>query len=217
MSEDVKEKVEVTLNIDEQIKQNTLELQRLELEARNLELQERKYHIYDLKQSIAERQLKDEQVKTDREAQGRAIHQTELTDNYRFSVCTHKKGGTVSARDVRVLKTGGNSPQYAVMKHTMINGDVWIRCMRCGRTWAPPVEKNFYFDAKGRRVAPRDGTLDSLKFAKAAQEYRDAIDFPTNNTTSHSVLCQFKTVNEQGQEIDATNVYRNIVANTTLR
>ena len=70
------------------------------------------------------------------------------------------------ARDIRVLTTGGNSNQYSVFKHQMLNGDIWVRCSRCSRTWAPPVEKNFYF-RDGIVVARQDGVFDATKFEEA--------------------------------------------------
>src|SRR5271166_2006515 len=166
--------VDPTASVEDQIKQAELaaklmelKTKRQELEAKSLEIQERKYHIQDLKAKLADREIAEKQVKEDREQQGRTIAQQEATDKYRFTICTHKKGGLVSPRDQRVLSTGGNAAQYAVLKHQMINGDIWVRCLRCGKTWAPPVEKNFFFDAKGQNTAPQDGQFDKARFERA--------------------------------------------------
>jgi hypothetical protein len=217
--------IDNSMSVEEQIKQAELkaklmelELKAQELEAKQLEIKERTFHIQDLKARLADREIREKQLKEDREQQGKTIQQQESSDRYRFSVCTHRKGGTVSNRDSRVLSTGGNSNQYAVIKHQMINGDIWVRCLRCGKTWAPPVERNFFFDQKGRQVAPVDGTFDKAKFALAGQEYLKATMFETNNSMSTSVQCRFSTIDaETGKIIDAADIYRDNIASTSLR
>jgi hypothetical protein len=222
---------EVTTNaapqksVDEQIKaielqekQLSLELKKAELEAKLLEKQEREYHIKDLKARLADRDIQERQLKEDREQQGRTFAQQDATDLYRYSICTHKKGGIVTPRDMRVLTTGGNNVQYAIMKHQMINGDIWVRCLRCCKTWAPPVEKNFFFNAKGKQVAPQDGQFDKAKFERAREEYIRATMFETNNSMSGSVQCRFATLDlETGKMVDAADKYRENIASTTLR
>ena len=222
-SEDVV--IDQSMSVDEQIAAATLKAKLMELElaaqnleAKKLEIQERTYHISDLKQRLADRDIKEKQLKETREQAGRTMRQQEQTDNLRFNICTHRKGGQVSNRDNHVLATGGNSAQYAVIKHQMINGDIWIRCLRCGRTWAPPVEKNFFYDAKGRNVAPVDGVLDKARFAAAIEDYRRAMMFETNNSMSTSVQCRFEQVDpETGRKYDGADIYRNSIASTTLR
>ena len=217
--------VDPTASVEDQIKQAELAaklmelgIKRQELEAKSLEIQERKYHIQDLKAKLADREITEKQLKEDREQQGRTIAQQDATDKYRFTICTHKKGGLVSPRDQRVLSTGGNAAQYAVLKHQMINGDIWVRCLRCGKTWAPPVMNNFFFDAKGRSVAPVDGEFSKDKFEKAVEDYKKATMFETNNSMSTSVQCRFSTVDaETGKVIDATDLYRESIGSTTLR
>lgn len=210
--------VDPNASVEEQIKAAELAAKLMELEAKKLEIEERKYHIQDLRSRIADRDIKEKQVREDRESQGRTFAQQEATDLYRFSICTHKKGGTVSNRDNRVLSTGGNAAQYAVMKHQMINGDVWVRCLRCGKTWSPPVEKNFFFNPKGRQVAPVDGVFNKDRFDRAVEEYKRATMFETNNSMSGSVQCRFLTFDEaSGKMVDATDVYRENISSSTLR
>jgi hypothetical protein len=212
------------VSVDEQIKQIelqekllSLELKKAELEAKLLEKQEREYHIKDLKARIADRDITEKQAQEDRAQQGRTFAQQDATDLYRYSICTHKKGGNVSPRDMRVLTTGGASVQYAIMKHQMINGDIWVRCLRCGKTWAPPVEKNFFYDGK-RQVAPQDGEFDKVRFDKAREEYMRATMFETNNSMSGSVQCRFSTFDvDSGKMVDAADKYRENLASTTLR
>ena len=227
MSDETKKNIPASsqpTNLDEQLKQVQLENALLEqrakkaqLEAAELELKERQYHIQDLKGRLADRDLKEMQEKQNREAQGKTFAQDEATDRYRWSVCTHRKGGVVAARDMRALSTGGNEDQYAVIKHQMINGDVWVRCQRCGKTWSPPVESNFYFKG-GKIVAPKDGQFDKTRFMQAQEDYLRAVNFPTRNTMSGSVQCRFLRYNpDTGKFEDAADVYRENVKNTNLR
>lgn len=217
--------VDPNASVEEQIKQAELATKLLQLqiakqalEAQSLEIEERSYHIKDLKARLADRDIVEKQAKEDRQHQGNTFAQEEATDLYRFSVCSHKKGGMASPRDLRVLSTGGNAAQFAVMKHQMINGDIWVRCLRCGKTWNPPVEKNFFFDEKGRQVAPVDGTYNKAKFEKAVEEYKRATMFETNNSMSTSVQCRFTRFDlESGRLVDAADTYRENIASSTLR
>jgi hypothetical protein len=195
-----------------------LEIKRETLQALLLEKKEREYHIKDLQARLADRDMLEKQLKNDREQQGKTFAQQDATDAYRWRICTHKKGGTVTPRDQRVLTTGGNSPQYAIMKHMMINGDIWVRCLRCGKTWNPPVQSNFFFDAKGKKVAPADGKFDLAKFQTAVDEYERAVNFETNNSMSQSVQCRFSKFDvASGKMVDAAEDYRERVASSNLR
>jgi hypothetical protein len=217
--------VEPKESIDDQLKRIQLENALLEKEnllaekeAKQLEKQEREYHIKELKSSIAARELADKQAKLDRESQGKTFAQADATDKYNWAVCTHRKGGMASSRDIRCLTTGGNDAgQYAVIKHQMINGDIWVRCQRCARTWMPPIEKNFYF-RDGVSVAPKDGVFDRVAFDKAVSEYELAKQFPTRNSMSGSVQCRFTTFDlATKKHIDAADIYRERLASTNLR
>ena len=194
------------------------ELKKAELEAKQLEKQEREYHIRDLKGSLAKRDLEEMQLKENRQQQGETFAQQARQDKFRFSICTHKKGGTANARDTRCLSTGGNGNQYAIMKHQMINGDIWVRCLRCGKTWNPPVESNFYFNDKGVSVAPIDGVFSKEAFNAAHVEYIKATMFETNNTMSGSVQVRFSRYDQaSGKIVDGSDVYRESIASTNLR
>ena len=211
-------------SVDEQLKRIQLENAILEqqnlkeeLEAKATEKERRGLDIKKLKRELEKDALAQMQARNDRESQGRTFSQDDATDKYRWSICTHRKGGVVSSRDMRALTTGGSEDQYAVIKHQMINGDIWVRCLRCGKTWSPPVESNFYFRA-GKVVAPVDGVFDKDKFKQSHDEYMRAVQFPTRNSMSGSVQCRFFQVNpETGRQEDAADVYRENVKNTNLR
>ncbi|PWT75543.1 MAG: hypothetical protein C5B59_08675 [Bacteroidetes bacterium] len=219
----VSEKVEKNETATEELARIQLESARLQkklleadLEAKELEQQERQFNLKDLKGRLADRQLKEVQAQQKREAQGRTFAQEETTDRVNFAACSHRKGGIVSPRDMRALTRGGDEDQYSVIKHQMINGDIWVRCLRCRKTWTPPVKSNFYF-RDGKVVAPKDGVFSQEKFDAAVAEYKRAVQFPTRNVMSGSVQCRFFTVNEAGQEIDGAAQYRENVKDSNLR
>jgi len=195
-----------------------LSIKRAQLADLELQKQERALNLEDLRGRVADRATKAKQKELDRKQQGITFAQQRAADEAKQSQCTHKKGGVVSPRDMKVLSTGGNSVQYAVIKHQMINGDFWVRCLRCGKTWLPPVKENFYFNEKGKKVAPVDGVFSQEKFDAAEADYKRAVQFETNNSPSSSVQCRFSKWDEtSGQWVDATKNYRQHVKNTNLR
>lgn len=205
-------------NAAEEIAALDIQLRKAQLADIELQKREREMNLEDLRGRLGDRETKALQRKLDRKQHGLTFSQQAATDNARQGVCTHKKGGTVSARNLNALSTGGNSIQYAVIKHQMINGDFWVRCLRCAKTWLPPVELNFYFDAKGKKVAPKDGKFSAEKFEAAKTEYIRAVNFETNNSPSGSVQCRFSKWDEaSGQWVDAAKEYREGVKNTDLR
>jgi hypothetical protein len=212
------ETAKVYSNAAEEIAAIELSIKRAQLADLELQKQERELSIQEKRGTIADRLTKQKQKSMDREQQGKVFAAQKREDDAKQNACTHKKGGVVSQRNLQVLSTGGNSPQYAVIKHQMINGDFWVRCLRCGKTWLPPVKDNFYFNAKGKQVAPVDGTFSQEKFSKAEADYRTAVAFETNNTSSGSVICKFSKWDEKSEQwVDATNDYRQAVKSTNLR
>ena len=215
MSDEVKK---VYANAADEIAAIELSIKRAQLADLELQKQERELSIEEKRGTIADRVTKQKQKLMDREQQGKVFAAQKREDEAKQSACTHKKGGVVSQRNLQVLSTGGNSPQYAVIKHQMINGDFWVRCLRCGKTWLPPVKDNYYFNAKGKQVAPVDGTFSQEKFEAAASAYRTAVAFETNNTASGSIICKFSKWDEKSEQwVDATNDYREHVKSSNLR
>lgn len=194
-----------------------LEIKRQELSEIGLRRRERELATKDLEQRVSDRELKDKQIQNDRASQGNTFRQQDNEDRGRWKVCTHKKGGTASSRDVRVLTTGGNGEQYAVIKHQMINGDIWVRCLRCGKTWKPPLEKDFYM-RDGIVVALKDGKFNALAFEKAGEDYIRALQFETRNAMSASIQCRFTRIDPETRKIvDGAEQYRENVGASNLR
>jgi len=203
-------------NAAEEIAQIELRIKKAQLADLELQSRERELNLEDLRGRLGDRETKAKQRKQDREQQGRTFAQQRAAQEAKQKVCTHRKGGVIMQRDMSVLSTGGNSNQYAVIKHQMINGDMWVLCLRCGKIWVPPVKDNFYFkEGRARNVAPKDGKFSQEKFDKATQEYRDAVQFPTGNSPSASVPCKFTKWDEVSEQwVDASQDYRNFVKNS---
>jgi hypothetical protein len=143
----------------------------------------------------------DRQIETAKEY-GRCLSQMDRNLVKRQSICNHRKGGIIqNIKDPASIAAGlshGNGSQYAVIKHQMINRDIWVRCLRCGKWWKPPVRSQYPLD--------RD-------YWKAMFEYEEALEFPTNNTMSGSVLCNFYQTMKDGTQVDGSEVLRQRMAN----
>lgn len=199
------------------------QIKEAELETKLLEQEEKKLNTEDLRLRIADRRLKEQQRKDDLMSRAQAMKAEDQANRDHWEVCSHKKGGRVSARDLKVLRsTGGNSPVYCVIKHQMINGDVYVYCTRCGKSWKPPIRDNFYYEGAvkitksrngdlkiiGKVTIPSKGKFNEEAFNAASFEYDRALNFETTNTQSGSVQCRFSAKDEEGREYDDTESYR---------
>jgi hypothetical protein len=90
------------------------------------------------------------------------------------SRCAHRKGG----KGVAMLYQGNDS-NYAVIKHTLSHGPTIVICQRCAKLWEPPDKKLI---AKGATTEQR------AEYRRLAQEYQWALNLPTDNEPSGTVL-----------------------------
>ena len=151
-------------------------LRDLEVKAKELELLERQANLEDITERLAERQMKREQVRQKAYSNGATLRDTAIQEASVQKRCNHRKGGDGAAG----IKLGqGISPHYAVIKHGMLTGELWVRCQRCGKTWKPPIEIDY---APGGFKAE----LGIKGYVQALSEYETAKNFPTNNTPSFS-------------------------------
>lgn len=156
------------------------EMRKLEIESKRLEVLEKQANIEDIGERLAERQLKREAIRQKAYTNGATLKDTANRQIMIEKRCNHRKGGDGAAG----IQLGqGVSPHYAVIKHGMMNGDLWIRCQRCGKTWKPPIKAD-YLEGGQFAVEGIDG------YVKALTEYETAKNFPTNNSPSSSQ--QFK-------------------------
>lgn len=160
-----------------------MELKVLELENAKLALEERKANTIDLKERLQERELKRENVRQEAYTKGATI---KAIDNNRVKTqerCNHKKGGNGAQGVVGGL---GDDSQYAVLKHKFAHGDVWVRCLRCAKTWKPPVKSQFINNQAGYDVA-----MDT---------YKQALNFQTRNVASGGIVFQYSDGGEFARE-----------------
>lgn len=167
-----------------------LEAKQLEIEERRLAVLEKKANVQDLEERLAERELKRETKRQRSIVNGETIKQLARNDEMVQRRCNHRKGGNGANG---VIGGQGDDSQYAVMKHTFANGDMWVRCLRCGKTWKPPVRELF--------------KTEELYLAAVA-EYQAAVNFQTRNVPSSSVQFRFS---------DNGDYYRQVTASTNLR
>lgn len=117
--------------------------------------------------------------------------------------CKHKKGGmfwglneNTPGTEISRALDNGNGSQYSVIKHKMINGDIWVDCLRCGKKWKPPMRADYRNDQE---------------FYRALDDYERAVDFDTNNTMSTSAQCRFTL---DGSDLAGQEYYRKNVASS---
>ena len=160
------------------------------LQARLLEIKERTANIEDIEERLAERKLKRETGMQNAHTNGATLKQIQSNEAKIQKRCNHRKGGKGAEG---VVAGRGNAPEYAFLPHQMADGALWIRCLRCGKTWKPVLRKWFANDAD---------------YLAAKTDYEWAINANTNNTMSTSY--QFKWG-------DNGEYYKDITRYTTFR
>ena len=167
-----------------------LETKKLEHEAKRLEVLERQANVQDLQERLAERELKRDLKRQRSKTNGETLKQLQRNDEAAQKRCNHRKGGNGAQG---VVGGQGDDSQYAVIKHTFANGDMWVRCLRCGKTWKPAVRSNYDSDAA---------------YLKVVAEYETAVNFQTRNVPSAAVQFRFS---------DNGEFYRKVTSSTNLR
>jgi hypothetical protein len=145
----------------------------LEVEKQELLIQVAKEDLEDKKEARADRANKIENKASNYKTRGEALKANENKTKQDQKRCNHRKGGQGLQG---VVGGRGDSTYYAVIKHTFCHNDQWVCCLRCGKTWKPPLERSF---------------KEKDLFYQALAEYRMALDFPTLNAPSSSSQFQF--------------------------
>jgi hypothetical protein len=166
------------------------EIKALELESKRLAVMEQKLNLEDIQQRLDERQLKRETIRSTSLTNGATLKQLAQNELAVQKRCNHKKGGNGVAG---IIGGQGDSPDYAVIKHTFCNGDMWVRCQRCGKTWKPPLLSQYK-------------TVEEYNAASA--QYETAKEFQTKNTSSSSTQFRFS---------DNGAYYREVTKDSNLR
>ncbi len=162
----------------------------IELESAKLKLELDKANLVDMKERLAERELKREAVRQNAHTKGAVLNKKAEDEAKHQAHCNHKKGGNGAAG---IIGGQGDDSQYAVLKHKFANGDTWVRCLRCGKTWKPPVRSLYKTEAE---------------FERAKDTYTAAFNFQTRNSSSSGVIFGYS---------DGGEYYREQTANSNLR
>lgn len=96
-----------------------------------------------------------------------SLEEARINRKLQEDACPHRKGGSDEAG-----LAFGSDPEYAVIKHTLADGEVMVQCQRCPKEW--------------RR--PRRGNLSAAEYKEALIDYQKALALPTKNTPSGSQL-----------------------------
>ena len=166
------------------------EFKKLELEEKRLTVEAAKANLQDTRERLDERQLKRGILASRSKTNGATLSALAANAKKTQNRCNHKKGGNGIPGYVGGQ---GNDSHYAVMKHTMCWGDVWVRCMRCGKTWKPPVRK-FYESEE--------------EYLKDYVEYQAALNFQTNNTGSSSYQFRYSDNGAFAREVMQSSTLR---------
>lgn len=135
-------------------------------------LQKELMELEDLTYRVQNERNRREMVMRNHKSQQDTIAKINRDIIAKQSVCKHKKGGKNLAGIVN-----GNSSDYSIWKHTYPWGAVEVICSRCGKTWNKPA------------IALRKS--DPKAYRAQMEEYNEAINWPTDNEPSGSVLFAF--------------------------
>jgi len=168
-------------------------------ELRDLELRERTLNLTDLQERLDDRQLKKRSREATFRGHGQNLRQDAVNRNIRQDICNHRKGGDGAQG---VIGGQGDDQQYCVARHIMSSGDTWQRCLRCGKTWRPPVISEYATNAE---------------YAAAFVVYQEALKMPTRNKRSGSHTFQWGVVmNAKGVQEGGIEHFREKMKNVDL-
>lgn len=148
-------------------KQILEELEDLQLQEARAQAEQRKM-VRD--QRASRMQAIERSLKRDRENQERIQ-----------AGCKHLKGGKGSQN----IYNGNDNSTYAVVTHTLAHGPTIVVCQRCGKIWEPPA-----------RLTKKATPEQRAKYREDLTEYRRALNFPTDNEPSGTVLFAFLSPDE---------------------
>lgn len=177
----------------------TKELAAKELELKRLELLEREANLQDLQERLAERQLKRKSRDGVFRGHGAQFKQDKINRLSKQEICNHRKGGDGANG---VIGGQGDDIQFAILRHVMGNGDIWVRCLRCGKTWKYPVASQYATKAE---------------YAEAMAEYKEMLKVQTRNHTSGTHTFSWGMVQgENGKLEGGPEFYREKMKAVTL-
>lgn len=174
-----------------ELEKTELEIKRLELENLALENEERKLNLINKRQDIDQRKMNEEQQFAVYRERGVVLADTSRNEAISQDNCTHRKGGI----DMHGLMGNGDDTDFAVWKIKWLDGRMWVRCLRCAKTWKPVRMEMFATIENGKATSPLApyATLEEAleAYNTALAEYKTACAFPTKNQPSGTTQYQF--------------------------
>lgn len=175
--------------------EHATELEKLALEAARLEVEYKTVQLQNARQTIDDHKMKLETKRANFVSHGQNLAQDRLKRDASQRTCNHRKGGD-GARGV--VAGQGQDTQYAILRHRMANGDIWVRCLRCAKTWKPPVKSEH---------------KSTESYNAAFVLYKEALDFPTRSIMSTGQQFQWG-YNDKGK--GGPEFYREKMASVNL-
>ena len=189
-----------------ELEKTELEIKRLELANLELENEERKLNLINKRQDIDQRKMNDEQQFAVYRERGVVLADQSRNEGIGQDNCTHRKGGI----DMQGLMGNGDDTDFAVWKIRWFDGKMWVRCLRCAKTWKPVRMEAFTKLENGKPVAPLapyETLEDAIEaFNKASAEYRAACAFPTKNQPSGTTQYQFSNPSRYNEIMDGVTL-----------
>jgi hypothetical protein len=185
MSNDVKEQTaqERLAEVELKIKEAQLERELKMLKKADLENQELDFKLQQL---TARKETNESELRV----RAVGLESSNAEERVAYTVCNHLKGGSM-----RNYPKGDGRDGYSIFRHRLSSGDMFIRCLRCGKEWLPPVKPV----ADSPDFKDSRGKFDEGKYRRAAQlykmkmeDYKTALSFTTDNTDSGGPRFQFR-------------------------
>jgi uncharacterized protein len=140
-----------------------------DIELKRLQILEKQLQLEDLTMRVENEKARRKAIAQAHEQAMRTLDEANKNIEKDQAFCKHKKGG----KNLEGI-INGNDPNYSVIKHTYATGEVEVLCSRCGKQWKEPK-------AALRKTDPE-------KYKEQMEEYREAINFPTDNEPSGTQL-----------------------------
>lgn len=153
------------------------ELKRLELQQRAQEVEYKKYDIELKKEEFKKLQGKRQEVLETTKQKMASLRNFIANREATQARCNHRKGGTGQEA---IIHGQGSSAMYCVIKHRLPNATYMVLCQRCNKEW---------HDAQG----PWNGYPETKPATKG---FKEALNFPTDNTSSVSSTFTFQKTSD---------------------
>lgn len=162
-------------------------------ELASIELEMKRLQLETLREDIDIRKMTKQADTAIYRDRGVVLANTDRDNVHKRDACTHRKGGM----GMEGLNGRGDDTDYAVFKMRWFDGRLWVRCLRCAKTWHPIRLQQFGEVKDGKLIKANaiyksvDEAMEAFKTAEA--EYRQACAFPTKNQPAGTSTYQFHT------------------------